>query len=125
MVKFPTFTQGENMLEKKALRFILLSMLVVFSMLLVSCGAAAQDTPTPSDDTQPTQVSDGQPTDVEATPEPVNGSATADPNATQAQPSNAAGVVDTGFRPSVNGFSYQNYGDVAQAPSGETFQVTN
>ena len=112
------------MLEKKALRFVLLSLLVVFSMLLVSCGAA-QDTPTPSDQPQATEVTDGQSTDGEATPEPVDGEATADPNATQAEPSNAAGVVDTGFRPDVNGFSYQNYGDVAQAPSGETFKVVN
>ena len=112
------------MLEKKALRFVLLSLLVVFSMLLVSCGAA-QDTPTPSDQPQATEVTDGQSTEGEATPEPVEGEATADPNATQVEPSNAAGVVDTGFRPDVNGFSYQNYGDVAQAPSGETFKVVN
>ncbi len=123
------------MLEKKALRFMLLSILVVFSMLLVSCGGT-QDTPVPtqSDDSQATQVSGSgdatQPADEEATAEPTaeqsaDGSATADPNATQAQPSNAAGVVDTGFRPAVDGFSYQNYGDVAQAPSGETFPVVN
>jgi hypothetical protein len=36
-----------------------------------------------------------------------------------------AGLVDTGFRPEVNGFSYQNYGDVGQSPAGETFPVVN
>jgi hypothetical protein len=34
-------------------------------------------------------------------------------------------VVDTGFRPDVNGFAYQNYGDVAQTPTGEQFTPVN
>ena len=115
------------MSEKRNIRLLLLSMLIVFNMLLVSCGGAQE---TPSDTTQATeQVSDGEPTaeqpvDGEPTAEqPADGEPTQDPNA--GQPSSGAGVVDTGFRPEVNGFSYQNYGDVAQTPSGEQFTVTN
>lgn len=108
------------MSEKKNIRLLLLSMLVVFSMLLVSCGAA-QDA-APSDNSQPTeQVSSGdeQPADGEVTEQPAEGAPS------DGQPSSGASVVDTGFRPDVNGLSYQNYGDVAQTPNGEQFKVTN
>ena len=100
------------MSEKRAIRFIVISLLVVFSMLLVSCGAEEATQPAE----QPTQqVSGDEPT----AEQPTDGQPTAE------QPANAAGTVDTGFRPEVDGFAYQNYGDVAQAPSGETFTVVN
>lgn len=91
------------MLEKRNIRFAILSLLVIFSMLLVSCGEQGSE---PSGE-QPTeqQSGEGQPT--------------------QEQPANGAGVVNTGFNPAENGFSYSNYGDVGVTPGGETFPVVN
>ena len=83
------------MSEKKNIRLLLLSLLVVLSMLLVSCGAA-QDA-APSDNSQATeQVSGGdeQPADGEVTEQPADGEPTAEGAATDAQPSSGAGVVD-------------------------------
>lgn len=116
------------MSEKRNIRFLLLSLLLVFSMLLVSCGGA--EDVAPGDEAQATeQVSGGdeeQPTDGETTEgeAPVDGEPTAE-QPTDGQPSSGEGAVDTGFRPDVNGFSYPNYGDVGQTPSGETFNVIN
>ncbi len=111
------------MFEKRNIRLLLLSLLVILSMLLVSCGA--EEAQPPSDQPTQEQPIDGEPTeeqpvDGEPTEEqPVDGEPTAE------QPVNPAGTVDTGFRPEVDGFAYPNYGDVAQAPSGETFAVVN
>ena len=84
-------------------RFLFLSLSVILSLFLVSCGEETTpvvEQPTPEQQQQPAQ--DAQPT-VEAQP------------TTDAQlPAAQAGVVDTGFRPEVDGFAYQNYGDVAK-----------
>ena len=92
----------------KNLSFNVLSMLVVVSMLLVSCGA---DTETaPSD---------------QATAAPSSDEATATPSSDQSSAAPAAGTISTGFNPADNGFSYSNYGDVGVTPAGETFPVIN
>jgi hypothetical protein len=108
------------MSKKRNMRLVLLSLLVILSILLTSCGAAEDTQPPPSD--QPTeQVSDGEPT----AEQPTDGEQPTAEQPTDGQPSSGAGVVDTGFRPEVNGFSYQNYGDVAQTPDGQQFTVVN
>jgi hypothetical protein len=88
-------------------RFIILSLLVIFSLFLTACGdetTPAEEQPTAEQQQQPTQ--EAQPT-------------------TEAQQPAPAGAVDTGFRPEVNGFSYPNYGDTGYTTSGETFPVVN
>lgn len=118
------------MSEKRNIRLILVSLLLVFSILLVSCGGSEE---TPSDEPQATEQVSGDEETVEAPTdgeeptgeEPTDGEPTPEGEATQAEPSNTEGTVDTGFRPEVNGFSYQNYGDVGVTPSGETFAVVN
>lgn len=115
------------MLEKRTIRIVLVSLLLIFSMLLVSCGGASED---PSgNESQATEQVD-EPTDGEAPVEepsdeaPADGEPTAE-QPTDGQPSSGEGVVDTGFRPDVNGFSYPNYGDVGVTPNGESFAVVN
>lgn len=103
-------------------RFVILSLLVIFSMLLVSCGG--EEAVTPIDEVPTEQVSEEDPGEEQPSEEePSEGEPTAEPS--DGQPSNSEGMVDTGFRPDVNGFSYQNYGDIAQTPEGETFPVVN
>lgn len=97
-------------MKKSYPRFLLLSLLVVFSLLLTSCGE--DETPAAE------QPSEEQPT--------AEGQSSSDqPTAEAQQPAAPAGAVDTGFRPEVDGFAYPNYGDVGQTPAGETFPVVN
>jgi hypothetical protein len=91
---------------KKNLHLFVFILLVIFSLFLVSCG---EDEETPV-------------AEEPAVEQPVAEQPTAEaqqPTAPQ------EGAVDTGFRPEVDGFSYQNYGDVGQTPTGETFDVIN
>lgn len=93
--------------------FVVISLLVIFSMFLTACGDES------------TQV-DQQPAAEEQ--QPAQDAPTTDevqPTIEAAQAPAAAGTVDTGFRPEVNGFSYPNYGDTGYTASGETFPVVN
>jgi hypothetical protein len=95
-------------MKKGYFRFLLVSLLIVFSLLLASCGE--DETPTeeqPPAEQQQTTEQQTQPT-AEAQP-----------------PVAQEGAVDTGFRPEVNGFSYPNYGDTGYTTAGETFPVVN
>ena len=100
------------MSKKRSVRLILLSLLVILSMLLVSCGA--EDTPPAGEQPTPEQTAGDQ-----STQQPAGDQSTSQPPAT------GAGVVSTGFVPAVNGFSYQNYGDTGVTPNGEAFPVVN
>ncbi len=96
------------MSEKKNIRFVVLGLLVIISMLLVSCGEEGSE-----------QVSE-QPTEQQ----PGEDQPTQEQPADQ-QPATGVDVVSTGFSPAENGFSYSNYGDVGITPGGETFPVVN
>jgi hypothetical protein len=86
-------------------------LLVIASLLLTSCG------------------SDEAPAEEQPAEEQSSGETLATPEAqapAEEQPAApAAGVVDTGFRPEVNGFSYPNYGDTGYTTDGQTFPVVN
>jgi len=117
---------------KRNTRFAVLCFLVICSILLTSCGA--DETP---------MVDNGQPTEQQLDNtdggdnggedmggEDMGGEDMGDEGeVTQPPGSGGEGggdaVADTGFRPEVNGFSYQNYGDTAVTPDGEPFTVTN
>ncbi len=91
------------------LYFYILSLALVFSLFLTACGSA--ETPVVSQST----IAEAQPTAVDqATPDP----------GTQ-QPVQSEGV-DTGFRPKVDGFSVENYGnEISDPTSGKTSPVVN
>lgn len=110
---------------KRNIRLALVCLLVICNMLLVSCGA--DETPTAPVEEQPTQqMSDGEEQPADTGEPTVEQPTDNGGEATQAPATDGgAGVVDTGFRPEVNGFSYQNYGDVGVTPAGEQFAVTN
>lgn len=112
-----------------AVRFMLLSLLLIFSLLLTACGEEAPADGAPTEEQTSGEVTDGEPSEGE---EPVEGEEPSEEEATPEQPTDgqpptgADGLVaDTGFRPETDGFSYQNYGDIGQTPSGETFSVVN
>src|SRR5512133_435905 len=91
---------------KKNLHLFVFILLVIFSLFLVSCG---EDEETPA-------------AEEPAAEQPV----AEQPTAEAQQPAvPQEGAIDTGFRPEVDGFAYQNYGDVGQTPTGETFDVVN
>jgi hypothetical protein len=99
-------------MKRSYFRFLLVCFLVIFGLLLTSCG----DEGTPAE---------GQPVADQPTAE-AQQPAVDQPTAEAQQPAApAAGAVDTGFRPEVNGFSYPNYGDTGYTTSGETFPVVN
>jgi hypothetical protein len=96
------------MSEKRSIRFVVLSLLLACSMLLVSCGD--EDLEPTSEQTSEEQPAEGQP---------------AEEQPTEQQPLAGAEVVNTGFIPAEHGFAYQNYGDVGVTPAGDTFPVVN
>jgi hypothetical protein len=90
---------ARNMLR---FRFVMVSMLLILSMLLAACGGTeyieeSAGEPYPAEQGQPS--SDEEPFPVEQEQPPVEQE--------QSTPSEA---VDIGFRPEVNGFSFENYG---------------
>ena len=92
---------------KRNLRFSILSLLVVTSMLLVSCGDAGS---------QPA---------ADQTAAPADQSTSAAPADQTTAPATGSGGVTTGFDPAVNGFAYANYGDTGVTPGGDAFPVIN
>src|SRR5258706_14234381 len=94
------------MSEKKNIRFVVLGLLVIISMLLVSCGEEGSE-----------QVSE-QPTEQQ----PGEDQPTQEQPADQ-QPATGVDVVSTGFSPAENGFSYSNYGDGGITPGGHSCPV--
>lgn len=107
-----SLVQGDDSLKNlKQVRFLLISLLLLFAMILAACG----DEPA-SDQAPEEQAPLSDSAEVPAA------EATASDQAGAPAP---AGAVDTGFRPQEHGFSYQNYGDTGQTPSGETFSVVN
>jgi hypothetical protein len=91
-------------------RLMLLSFLVIFSLALTACGG--EEAPAAEQPAAEQPAAGQEQLATQAAPAEV-------------QPATQGNGVDTGFRPEVNGFAYQNYGDVAQTPSGEQFTVVN
>lgn len=97
---------------KTPVRWLLTSLLILASLFLSACGEedlGAEEYPVEDQQELATQPADEAEAPAEAG-EP---------------PAAVEGVIDTGFRPEVNGFSYPNYGDVGYTTNGETFPVVN
>lgn len=97
--------------RKFDIRFVVLSLLVITSLLLVSCGDEASDQPAD----QPTAVSSDGSSD-----QPVD-----QPTAVPSDGGSGTSVANTGFNPAQNGFSFPNYGDTGVTTDGEAFPVVN
>ena len=120
----PVFLEEENVTRHPAVPkhlITLMSLLVIFTLLLAACGGAAPATPAPHSEAPTTEPQSAEPQPADApTAEPQPAEApTTEPSSAEAptaepQPAAAAdtpGVVaDLGFRPEVNGFSFENYG---------------
>ncbi len=94
--------------EKRNIRFIVLSLLVICSMLLASC--ADEEPETVSEEPAEEQSVEEQPGEEQPA---------------EQQPLSGVEVVNTGFTPAANGFAYPNYGDTGVTPNGEPFPVIN
>src|SRR5689334_6009885 len=95
------------MSQMRSLRYALLCLMVIFSMLLVSCGEETAEEP----GDQPTEEQSGgeQPSGGE---EP-----------TAAPDLSGTSAANTGFTPAENGFAFPNYGDTGATTDGDTFPV--
>ena len=119
----------------KNTRSSLTRLLVILLIFLTACGAAdmpdaepGADVTQPPSETAQAAAEPVQATAYPAQPESGNAQATAypaQPTEVSPKPAAPAGTVDTGFRPKVDGFSYENFGDVGTSPTGETFDVVN
>jgi len=101
------------MSKKRNVRFNILSLLVIFSLLLVACGE------------EEGELVEEQPTEAQATEEQIGEEQPTEEQPTEEQPVANGEVVSTGFTPAENGFAYPNYGDVGVTPNGDAFEVTN
>jgi len=127
------------------------SLAIIISLLLTACGGdaptptsapIATDAPVAADAPTATAIpaiNDAPDIEASATPEAGSSEATTAPPTTAAEDNaatvtpavndaaaNNGSVVDTGFRPEVNGFAIPNYGGEGVDPnSGQTFPVVN
>lgn len=102
-------------------RFVVISVLVVLSLVLVACGGA--------DENPPADQAAEEPVATEEQAEPIEEQPT-EPAQEELQPTpeeqaSVASTVDTGFRPETNGFSFSNYGDVGVTSDGQAFPVVS
>lgn len=93
--------------KKRMTHFWIVGLLVILSLLLVSCG-----------DEAPGQTGEQQSGEAQTPQEQSAG-----------QPASGAGtgnmVASTGFNPAENGFSFANYGDTGVTANGDTFPVVS
>ena len=105
------------------IRALLITFVLILVFILPACG---DEEPEPPAVEQPAATLAEDLPAAEEPPAIEEPPATEVPPAAEEPPAAAAnGIVDTGFRPEVDGFAYPNYGDTGYTPEGEPFSVIN